>query len=70
MKGPKQGEELVPIARAAGELRQSYFATRDLALRGALVLVWKGTRMFVTRASLDRRKASMHEGREPAIAGS
>jgi hypothetical protein len=67
MESPEQ--DLVPISRAAGELKRSLFSTRNLALRGALTLVWRGNRMFVTRASLDQLKASVAEDRTPAIAG-
>lgn len=69
MKSQKQEEELIAVARAAGELRCNYGAARDLALRGALVLVWQGSRMFVTRASLNQLKASLSQDRSPAIAG-
>ncbi len=66
MKGQKQEEDLIPVVRAAGELRRSYIATRDLALRGTLVLVWRGIRMFVTRASVDQElKASTSQDRAP-----
>jgi hypothetical protein len=69
MRGRTKDEELVSITLAAAELRRTYIAARDLALRGSLVLVWRGKRMFVTRASVDALKASTTEDRTPAIAG-
>ena len=51
-------EELVPITRAAGECGLGYQAARNKALKGELELRWVGTRMHVTRGSLERFKAS------------
>jgi hypothetical protein len=69
MRGRTKNEDLVSITLAAAELHRTYTATRDFALRGDLVLVWRGSTMFVTRGSLEALKASRARDRAPAIAG-
>jgi hypothetical protein len=49
-------EILIPMVRACAEIKCSYLAGRDLALKGLLDLRWDGSHMYVTHSSIERFK--------------
>ena len=54
-------KDMMPIVRAAAELRCSYLKARDLALCGKLELHWggpTGRSMYVTVSSVQRLKSA------------